>query len=101
MNLPLNYNKLALWSTGEESPDSVNRYIEKILKKYQAKTVLDFACGTGAQVFWLAKRGFAVVGVDISQGMLEIAKKTAKKEKMNVNFWSATCASQILANSTR
>lgn len=88
MNLPLNYNKLSLWSTGDDSPTSVNRYIEKILKKNHVKTVLDFACGTGAQVFWLTKHGFEVTGIDISLGMLKIAKKIAKKEMVKVKLLS-------------
>jgi len=37
MNLPLNYNKLALWSTGDDSPSSVNRYIGKVLKEGNIK----------------------------------------------------------------
>ena len=86
MNLPLNYNKLSLWSTEDNSPASVNRHIEKILKKNHAETVLDFACGTGSQIFWLARRGHKVVGVDISYGMLKIAKEIAGKEKIKVKL---------------
>lgn len=40
----------------------------------QAK-VLDIATGTGAQAYELAKRGYDVVGVDLSKEMLEQAKK--------------------------
>lgn len=88
MNLPLNYNKLSLWSTGDDSPASVNRYVEKILKNNRVKTVLDFSCGTGSQVFWLTKHGYEVIGVDISQGMLKIAKDIAKKEKIKTRLLS-------------
>lgn len=63
-----------------------NRTIEKILKKYKAKTVLDLTCGTGSQVFHLLKRGFKVTGSDISKGMLKIAKRKAKHEKINIKF---------------
>ncbi|MDD5639213.1 MAG: class I SAM-dependent methyltransferase [Candidatus Pacebacteria bacterium] len=86
MNLPLNYNKLSLWSTGDDSPALVNRHIEKILRKNNIKTVLDFSCGTGSQVFWFLKYGYDVVGVDISLGMLNIAKERAKKEKVRVKL---------------
>lgn len=86
MNLPLNYNKLSLWSTGDDSPDSVNQYVEKVLKRNRVKTVLDFSCGTGSQVFWLAKHGYKVTGVDISSGMLKVAKERAKKNKINADF---------------
>ena len=72
----------------EDSPNSIttNRTIEKILKKYKVKTVLDLTCGTGSQVFWLLKRGYQVSGSDISKGMLKIAEKKAKKEKIKIKF---------------
>lgn len=41
------------------------------------RTVLDLGCGTGAHAIRLAQRGFEVVGVDISDGMLEVAKRRA------------------------
>jgi ubiquinone/menaquinone biosynthesis C-methylase UbiE len=72
----------------EDSVNSrtTNTTVENILKKYRVKTVLDLTCGTGSQVFWLAKRGYKVTGSDISIGMLKIAKRKAKREKMNVNL---------------
>lgn len=72
----------------EESPNSriTNQTIEKILKKYNVKTVLDLTCGTGSQVFWLLKRGYKVTGSDISPGMLKIAKRKAKKDKIKMKF---------------
>lgn len=63
-----------------------NRTIERLLKKYKVKTVLDLTCGTGSQVFHLLKRGFKVVGSDISKGMLKIAKRKAKQEKIKTEF---------------
>ncbi len=63
-----------------------NRTIEKILKKYKVKTVLDLTCGTGSQVFHLLKRGFKVTGSDISKGMLKIANRKAKQDKIKIRF---------------
>lgn len=63
-----------------------NRTIERILKKYKVKTVHDFTCGTGSQVFYLLKRGYQVTGSDISSGMLNIAKRKAKKDKIKIKF---------------
>ncbi len=84
------YNKDSKYeeAINEDSPNSrtTNRTIEKILKKYKVKTVLDLTCGTGSQVFWLLKRGYQVTGSDISRGMLKIAEKKAKKEKINIKF---------------
>lgn len=41
--------------------------------------VLDAATGTGAQAFAFARKGYDVVGIDLSKEMLEIAKKKNKK----------------------
>lgn len=64
----------------------INFTVEQILKKYNAKTVLDLTCGTGSQVFWLAQRGFTVTGSDINAKMLKIARDKAKKEKLDLQF---------------
>lgn len=42
--------------------------------------ILDMACGTGAQSIAFAKKGFSVVGVDLSPDMLARAKKKIRKE---------------------
>lgn len=70
----------------EENSKTINTLITKILKKHNAKTVLDMTCGTGSQVFWLKKRGFEVVGSDINSNMLKIAKNKARKEKLELAF---------------
>lgn len=41
-------------------------------------TVLDVATGTGQQALAFAKRGYAVTGVDLTESMLEIARKHDK-----------------------
>lgn len=65
---------------------TTNSTIEKILKKYKVSTVFDLTCGTGSQVFWLAKRGYKVTGSDISTGMLKIAKSKASIEKRSIKL---------------
>lgn len=70
----------------EENSRTTNQTIEKLLKQYKVKTVLDLTCGTGSQVFWLAKRGYEIVGADINASMLKVAKDRAKKEKCAVTF---------------
>ena len=72
----------------EDSPNAkiTNEAVEKILKKYKVKTVLDLTCGTGSQVFWLTNRGYQVIGSDISPGMLKIAQRKAKAEKIKTPF---------------
>ena len=44
------------------------------------KSVLDLGCGTGRHSVELARRGYDLVGVDISEGMLECARRRALSE---------------------
>lgn len=81
--IPRWYDKNSLFeevfNENTASSKQTNHTIEKILKKYNCKTVLDLTCGTGSQVFWLTKKKFKVVGSDVSLGMLKIAKQKSKK----------------------
>lgn len=63
-----------------------NQIIENFLRSCHVKTVLDLSCGTGSQVFWLAKLGYEVVGVDINNKMLEVAKDKAEKQNVSVTL---------------
>lgn len=58
----------------------------KILKKYNPKTILDVATGTGDFAVEISKLNpERIVGVDISQGMLDVGiKKIAKKNLSNL-----------------
>jgi demethylmenaquinone methyltransferase/2-methoxy-6-polyprenyl-1,4-benzoquinol methylase len=46
--------------------------------------VLDVATGTGEQAFAFAKKGYEVIGIDLSEAMLNVAKK--KNKFRNVKF---------------
>jgi SAM-dependent methyltransferase len=45
--------------------------------RYAPRTVLDAGCGTGRVAIELARRGVAVVGVDLDPGMLAAARRKA------------------------
>jgi SAM-dependent methyltransferase len=51
--------------------------------------VLDMACGTGRHSHELARRGFEVVGVDISPDLLAIAEADAESESLATSFVAA------------
>ena len=52
------------------------------------KTVIDIACGTGAQIFEIAAKASKVTGVDLSASMIDFAVKTAEKRSiLNADFF--------------
>ena len=63
-------------------------YLEKVWKKHgqTPKTVLDLACGTGTVSRHLVGRGYAPTGVDLSAGMLEVARQRALEEQLSIPF---------------
>jgi SAM-dependent methyltransferase len=48
--------------------------------------VLDLGCGSGWLSIFLARAGFAVTGVDISDHALELARTWAAQENLAINF---------------
>ena len=64
------------------------QYIKNFTEKYGQETgnVLDLACGTGNTSIALAEQGWRVTGVDISQPMLQQARKKAAQAKKDIIF---------------
>jgi len=56
--------------------------LEDYFTWYGVNTVLDMACGTGAQTIPLAKKGYHVTACDSSSEMLQIAQQKAKGIKI-------------------
>ena len=48
--------------------------------------VLDLACGTGIPTLELARRGYGVVGLDLHEEMLAVARRKAEREGLSVEF---------------
>lgn len=63
-------------------------YLIEIIEKEKVKPglTLVLGCGTGMNSIYLAKRGFNVTGIDISETAIGYAKENAKKENVNINF---------------
>src|SRR4030067_2349773 len=49
-------------------------------------SILDVGCGTGRHAIELAKRGYAVTGIDLSSGMLAMAAEAAKTARVSVDW---------------
>lgn len=61
-------------------------FIERQLRTVGAYHVLDAACGTGMHAIALAKKGYEVVGTDLSAGMIEQARYNAAQVGADVRF---------------
>ncbi len=57
----------------------------KLIKKHKKTTILDAGCGSGVYGAFFASEGFKVTFLDISEKMIQEAKKNAKPYK-NVKF---------------
>ncbi len=62
-------------------------FFEKILKRNQARTLLDCACGTGKDLVLFASLGLEVAGSDISESMLNVARKRIAENGLQVPLY--------------
>lgn len=88
--LPLEYDTLSDYF---DDSNPVNEYnsennieLEKLLKRYDVKSIFDLTCGTGSQVLFLSKLGYSCVGSDISSKLIDIAKEKAKKDNLEIEL---------------
>ena len=67
------YFELAGCAESEE----LNIFLDDFFELNGVKTVLDFACGTGAQAVGLARAGYQVTAADLNSEMLKLAREKA------------------------
>mgnify|MGYP003394220504 CR=1 FL=1 len=77
MNLKETYNKIAeSWHKDHQSDDwwikGTNKFADFL---NNSGLVLDVGCGGGTKSKYLISKGLNVIGIDISEGMIDIAKK--------------------------
>lgn len=62
-------------------------YVSSVVKEYaKSKKGVDVACGTGIFTRALKKSGFDVIGIDLSQEMLEKAINLTAKENLSITY---------------
>ncbi|MCA6214504.1 class I SAM-dependent methyltransferase [Thermococcus bergensis] len=64
-------------------------FVEEIFKKdakREVKRILDLACGTGIPTLELAERGYDVIGLDLHEEMLKVARRKAEERDLGVEF---------------
>jgi SAM-dependent methyltransferase len=69
----------------EDTENQVD-FIIKTLQLTGKERVLDLACGFGRHSLSLARRGFSVVGVDITKDFIEDAVKEARLNSLEIDF---------------
>ncbi len=61
-------------------------FIEKEINYNRSIQILDIGCGTGRHAIELAKRGYRVVGIDLSESQLDRARQKALQAGVTVEF---------------
>lgn len=61
-------------------------FVERELGGDRSKRILDIACGTGRHAIELTRRGYTVVGFDLSEGQLRLAREKAAAAGLSIEF---------------
>jgi len=85
MDIALAYNS---WSAQYDTNENKTRDLEalslqKIVQGKNFKHCLEVGCGTGKNTEWLLTICDQITAIDLSQGMLEIAKNKIQSDKVN------------------
>lgn len=60
--------------------------IEEEIGRDKSINILDIGCGTGRHAIELAKRGYKVTGIDLSESQIKRAREKAKESNVKVEF---------------
>ncbi len=72
------------------SPKQLKKDIDFLIKALKLKKedrILDIACGNGRHTIELKKQGYNIDGLDFSGYLIGVAKKQAKRENLEINFY--------------
>ena len=61
-------------------------FIEKEINYDKSLKIIDIGCGTGRHSIELTKRGYKVIGIDLSESQLECAKEKAEAKNLQIDF---------------
>lgn len=85
------------FTTAEDSfSENIERpAVESLVGDIAGSTVLDLGCGSGVYSVWFAERGARVVGFDLSQTMIALARDRATQREVEVDFRVADIREQL------
>jgi len=61
-------------------------FIEKEIGHNKKTRILDIGCGTGRHSIELARRGYSIVGIDLSESQLKRAREKASEQKLKIDL---------------
>lgn len=67
---------------GKLQRHAVYDILSDVLAEQKPETILEINCGTGTDASWLANQGFNITATDISEDMIEVAKKKTQRENL-------------------
>jgi SAM-dependent methyltransferase len=73
-------------SRRHEIIDRTVEWLVRYLRLEPGQRVLDLGCGPGLYCERLARRGLAVVGVDLSPGSIEYARQSAREKRLPIEY---------------
>ncbi len=76
---------LRRWVSPEQTRAEAD-FLAQTLKPVKGARIADVPCGAGRLSLELARRGYAVTGVDLCAGLLEDARRGAKAEGLSASF---------------
>ena len=59
-------------------------FLVKLFERYNVRSILDCACGTGQHLYMLLRLGYDISGSDYSEAMLDMARKNLEKHGLNI-----------------
>ena len=69
--------------------DGFEDFYLTLARRYGAGGVIDIACGTGAVLLHLARAGIEIDGTDLSEAMVNEARKKAARDGLKLNIFPA------------
>jgi 2-polyprenyl-6-hydroxyphenyl methylase/3-demethylubiquinone-9 3-methyltransferase len=65
-------------------------YLQSVIPKFftavRGQSALDLGCGSGTTAFLLARLGFAVTGIDVSETAVQMAKDLSLQQGLEIDF---------------